>query len=172
MRWHGLKAARGGAANEWFGHGRMSSGEREWVEPSGALSDRDGSNLSRPGLSLLALSSESRLARRAGPQSVRGSRSRLAIKRSFCGVQLWPIVVAGTVSILVVGEESSSGPASPSCSAGDAARSTRRSGSGSQPTPSRRRSASFAISVFFRWSISCAAGSPFASRTASRSGVL
>ena len=36
---------------------------------------------------------------------MRGSRSRRAIKKSFCGVQLWPIVVAGTVSILVVGEK-------------------------------------------------------------------
>ena len=36
---------------------------------------------------------------------MRGSRSRRAIKNSFCGVQLWPIVVAGAVSILVVGEK-------------------------------------------------------------------
>ena len=44
----------------------------------------------------------------------------------------------------------------------------RRSGSGSEPVPSSSRSASLAISAFFRWSMSCADCSPFASRNASR----
>jgi hypothetical protein len=47
-----------------------------------------------------------------------------------------------------------------------------RSGSGSQPVPSSRRSASRAMSVFLRSSISCVACSPFASRTASRMRAL
>ncbi len=37
-----------GAADERFGHGRMSFGERERVEPPGALLNRRGSNPSRP----------------------------------------------------------------------------------------------------------------------------
>ncbi|TLG72669.1 hypothetical protein FEV16_14625 [Methylocystis sp. B8] len=43
-----------------------------------------------------------------------------------------------------------------------------RKTSGSQPLPSSRRSASAAMSAFFRWSIICAVASPFASRTAVR----
>lgn len=46
-------------------------------------------------------------------------------------------------------------------------RSTIRSGSGNQPVSASRRSASCAMSPFFRWSISCADRSPAPSLTAS-----
>ena len=44
--------------------------------------------------------------------------------------------------------------------------------SGNQPLPLSKRSASVAISPFFRWSSNCAVPSPFASRTASRIRAL
>ena len=52
------------------------------------------------------------------------------------------------------------------------ATSASRSGSGSQRVSSSRRSASLAISLFLRWSMSCMAPSPLASRTASRIRAL
>ena len=139
------------------------------VEPPSALSTPPAQT--RPGRPLpLKIRRPQQMAAYAGPlMSMRGGRSRLA--RSAHSAAM----ICGRSSSASA-TASSSGrrgiPARPQLHrrrhAPTASISTRRSGSGSQPVPSSSRSASFAISPFLRWSMSCTDGSPLASRTASR----
>jgi hypothetical protein len=135
-----------------------ASGEQERVEPSGALLRPRRLKPFRPASPSQAQHEKGTgVARRPPRRAERSkpSRDTLHFAASSCGrsSSLTPSRSSSSA------RNSGSGPASPSCSCADVT-STRRSGSGNQPESSRRRSASLAISAFFRWSISCADGSP------------
>lgn len=67
-------------------------------------SDRDGSNPSRPASPSQAPTKKGTGDERRSPKRARQPKLP-AIKKSFCCVELWPIVIADAIPILVVGKE-------------------------------------------------------------------
>ena len=133
-----------GAAHKRFSHGRFSREELEWVEPPGALLTAAAQNPSRPPSSSEPASNKNGTgAKRRPPPSTVSlilSATPSHSAASSCGR-------SSALTSRFSSSERNSGSAatSLSCSAGTEATSTRCSGSGSQPEPSRRRSASLVV---------------------------